>query len=38
LAVCTILGFALRLVFESLVGKAYAKAETPLFHNVVRDE
>lgn len=29
LIVCTALGFALGLAFEGIVGKAYAKTETP---------
>ena len=29
LAACTLIGFALGLAFDSLVGKAYAKTETP---------
>ena len=29
LAVFTVIGFALGLVFEGIVGKAYAKTETP---------
>ena len=29
LALCTLLGFALGLTFEGLLGKAYAKTETP---------
>ena len=29
LAVCTALGFALGLAFDGIVGKAYAKTETP---------
>lgn len=30
LAVCTVIGFALGLAFEGIVGKAYAKSETPV--------
>lgn len=29
LALCAILGFALGLAFDGMVGKAYAKTETP---------
>ena len=29
LAACTVIGFALGLAFEGIIGKAYAKAETP---------
>lgn len=29
LAACTVIGFALGLAFEGIVGKAYAKTETP---------
>ena len=29
LALCTMLGFALGLAFEGVIGKAYAKTETP---------
>ncbi len=29
LAACTVIGFALGLAFEGLIGKAYAKTETP---------
>ena len=29
LAVCTVIGFALGQAFEGLIGKAYAKTETP---------
>ena len=29
LAACAVIGFALGLAFEGIVGKAYAKAETP---------
>ena len=29
LAACTVIGFALGLSFEGLIGKAYAKTETP---------
>ena len=38
LAVFTVIGFALGLAFEGIVGKAYAKTETQLLHSVVGDE
>ena len=38
LVIFTVIGFALGLAFEGIVGKAYAKTETQLLHSVVGDE
>ena len=34
-ALCTSIGFALGLAFEGIVGKAYAKTETPAVNNAL---
>lgn len=38
LALCAILGFALGLAFDGMVGKAYAKTETPATNLTLPEE